>query len=421
MGRWSGAAAAYDAHLSRWALARHDHEWVQNTLDRFLKTGVDGQRMFVPDQHRVLSAWAVFAGSWGRPREDGSVEPPAWHDRDTGLTLLDEATISGKEQPLPTDPSDGREVMGRAMNLLARESVALFEATTHYMAAPIVAKITEAAAEAVPEPLFDTDLHDRHGLVVFEEPVILPDLHPDTGVVDPRIRMPIRAIGWSPEPEIDCADPLTGGRRRVPGTMLWLYTTYDDYDRVYRPSLAQVGVVTDASEKRFGFRRDELVAVDVCPWAFGTPWKENDAVTHEDATVPSNVAYARRWFMTFMRFCWQTLLIPDAQPLSKKAAARWRSEARRRPLQDVTVLRLRRVVNPERDDRPQGGEGPDLDHRVLVRGHWRRQWFRSLGPAYLPDGVWNEASHRLVWIDEHWRGPDDAPVGAVRHLSVLTR
>lgn len=39
-----------------------------------------------------------------------------------------------------------------------------------------------------------------------------------------------------------------------------------------------------------------------------------------------------------------------------------------------------------------------FDHRWLVRGHWRHQWFPSLGV------------HKLIWIAEHPSGPSDRPM-----------
>lgn len=48
-----------------------------------------------------------------------------------------------------------------------------------------------------------------------------------------------------------------------------------------------------------------------------------------------------------------------------------------------------------------------LDHRWLVRGHWRRQWFPSLGV------------HKLIWIAEHPSGPSDRPLVARDRVLVV--
>ncbi|WP_143545761.1 hypothetical protein [Rhodococcus sp. 14-2470-1a] len=48
-----------------------------------------------------------------------------------------------------------------------------------------------------------------------------------------------------------------------------------------------------------------------------------------------------------------------------------------------------------------------LDHQWLVRGHWRRQWFPSLGV------------HKLIWIAEHPSGPSDRPLVARDRVLVV--
>ncbi|GAB4001353.1 hypothetical protein GCM10029992_36590 [Glycomyces albus] len=45
------------------------------------------------------------------------------------------------------------------------------------------------------------------------------------------------------------------------------------------------------------------------------------------------------------------------------------------------------------------GTGRALQHRVIVRGHWRHQ---PCGP--------NRSERRSVWIDQHLRGPETAPI-----------
>ncbi len=46
-----------------------------------------------------------------------------------------------------------------------------------------------------------------------------------------------------------------------------------------------------------------------------------------------------------------------------------------------------------------GGDGSrEYVHRWMVRGHWRRQWYRSI------------QQHRPVWITPYIKGPEDAPL-----------
>jgi hypothetical protein len=46
-----------------------------------------------------------------------------------------------------------------------------------------------------------------------------------------------------------------------------------------------------------------------------------------------------------------------------------------------------------------GGDGSrEYVHRWVVRGHWRRQWYRSI------------QAHRPIWITPYVKGPEDAPL-----------
>lgn len=64
------------------------------------------------------------------------------------------------------------------------------------------------------------------------------------------------------------------------------------------------------------------------------------------------------------------------------------------PNSDVSVIRLRRAASD-----PSGEPGArEYHHRWIVRGHWRNQ--------YLP----SRKTHRLQWITEHVKGPEDKPL-----------
>lgn len=74
--------------------------------------------------------------------------------------------------------------------------------------------------------------------------------------------------------------------------------------------------------------------------------------------------------------------------------------ARRRALREgkepppVRVISIRGVGNGG-----AAGDGQrEWKHRWMVRGHWRRQWYRSI------------QAHRPVWINPFVKGPDDAPL-----------
>jgi hypothetical protein len=71
----------------------------------------------------------------------------------------------------------------------------------------------------------------------------------------------------------------------------------------------------------------------------------------------------------------------------------------------VRLLMLRRARGAA------SGMGGDrrYQHRWIVSGHWRRQWYPSRG------------EHRPRWIAEHLAGPDDAPLLGAERVRVLRR
>ncbi len=403
MGAWSGLGPAYNAHMRRFMLCKGDLDFVNQQTERQGFVAVaDGP------QHPVLKQWSLFAKSWGTPAGD-DVRPGLNY---ADMSVEEGSTIVGREQ-FHYNPAQRGET---TLHLMQMEHAMADKAVTHYISGNIVTKLLDAAEQAEPEPIFETDLTSMHGFAVLEWPILLPDFHPITGRLDQEIKMPIRAIGWSVVDGI-LSGP-SGDRKPGKGVMLFAYTTPDDYSSHYIKSLREQGLDAVMAE---GSKRDDLLPVDVLPWAFGTPWSGRETVDHEDTTVPMSVALVRRWFLSLMRFTWQTLLVPSPEFPTKKVSERWAQLAKVRPHNDCTVMRLRRVVNPDGYEGGGEGTGLALDHQFLVRGHWRRQWFRSLGPAYHEDGSWNQGSHRLIWIDPHWRGPEESPIGAMRHASVVSR
>jgi len=60
----------------------------------------------------------------------------------------------------------------------------------------------------------------------------------------------------------------------------------------------------------------------------------------------------------------------------------------------IEIINLRLPEKKENSD----SEGRELTIRFYVKGHFRRQWRPST------------KDHKLIWIDEHIRGPEDAPL-----------
>lgn len=426
MTRWSGLAPAVDAHLARWAMSERAAQivaplWGDNTSlpDREIK-----DLLARVQDNEVAMHWQVFSLSYGLPDQhgvpipgvewvanDGSGEPRLSDSPRTGtLVMKDGATISGREQ---FEGRPGSATQG--MLMIRREYEMLSAATSHYVSAEVVDEVTWAAEEAFPEPLFETDLFTPAGFAVLEKPVQVVDLNSATGLPDPRVHVPVRAIGWHRHSGILSTSDGTIGD----GVSIFLYTTADDYNAPggYVDQCAAIGIETEPARSEGDF-----IPIEVIPWRFGVEWdvRPGDVAHHIPGTVPGPVAFERRWLFAFLRLCWQEIIVHRASAdVKRPQRRRWERFAKRKELLDYTTLRLRRVVDPNYV--PQG-MGDPLDHRVLVRSHWRRVYVPSLGgPARRPDGTMDPTNHRLVWVERHWRGPEDAPLGAMHSATSVVR
>jgi len=66
------------------------------------------------------------------------------------------------------------------------------------------------------------------------------------------------------------------------------------------------------------------------------------------------------------------------------------------PISDVVVVELRRKMQRHRENGE--GEHREYSHRFIVGGHWRNQYYPSIN------------RHRLKYIFEYVKGPDDKPL-----------
>jgi hypothetical protein len=395
---WSGLAPAVDAHLSRWA--RSDK--VIKLAQRFDETRSHDD--FAPWIETYIGhAWTAFAASYGVPGADGV--PRA------DLMTLDGETIAGRQQMR----ADQAAIM-KGVVLAIREHEMLSKAVSHYVSAEVVQEITEAAHIARNEPLYETDVFTPHGFAVFETPIAFDDLYPETGHVNPDLEVHIRAIGWTTIDAIGTTDPddLT----LKPGVMVYIYTTREDYANGYYRSCRDLGLDAPAPDEI----ADGFLPLEVCAWQFGRPWGVRDSAAHVPGTVPSTVAAERRWFYAFQRLMWQRIIVPH-RPEMKRPERRRLDRVlanRRRPDLDYTVLRLRRAVDPVYERAL--GTGLPLEHRVRVRGHWKFAYLPGTGlPARDDSGAQIPESHRWTWIEAHWKGPEDGPLGAMDAATAVIR
>lgn len=345
-------------------------------------------------------------------------------DRDFYQRMLLQTSIGGGEgssvaqvrENLNDSWSD--ENLMRTVGSVLSEYELLNEAQTFYVSLHMQEMITAIAEQMEPEALYESDLPAKTGLIIFERPGLFKDVHPDTGELDERISMPCRAFGWNVA-DVALKDVP------VPGieTIMWVDKT--SYVRYYVKNMNDIGI--DAGIEDAGEVDIEHWKTDHSGWALGVKWREspdaevlgNKLVT-EEGTVHALLGAQRRWLLAFFRLYFQRITVGEVyhpNRYEKKRALRMG-----RPLEDgyIKVLRLRRAMEAERHGRASG-DGNYFDHQFIVSGHWRRQWFRSLGPARLEDGSFNSESHRLIWVDSHIRGPIGAPLVVGQQVQAVVR
>jgi hypothetical protein len=383
---WSGPARALTVHLNEWEDSHREVAWIKQHSGKRLR--IDPDR---PNLPRRLRRWYRFAATYGMPENDPS------HDG---------ATNAAQER-FDLDPQ--RQV-DLALQFHAIEHEALSLGQTLYVSAPVIEEVSAIADAADPEPLFPTDMLAPAGFGVLERPITIVDLHPDTGEVHDELLLPLRAFAWRVSPQI--MDPDTGefgdGIR-----MIW-YTDEAAYREVYGASLERLGMSIGTPDPVL-YPPGDIWPVEFAPWKFGRSWQQRRVYDPDGpaaGAVPEGVGYQRRWLFALMRLCWQTYLITEPYRPRRPELRRMKHTA----LEDgyVKVLRMRRAEYAHPPTADGSSEVPEeyrnrLRYRLRTRGHWRRVHVKSLGPARLADGSMDPATHRLRWVDDYWRGPEDAP------------
>lgn len=160
------------------------------------------------------------------------------------------------------------------------------------------------------------------------------------------------------------------------------------------------------------FLSNRLVPTSFCMWPFGRSADFFEAPIHRLITgqeVPPpeqrdpaeksiGLATGRR-FLALLLFLDQKIVVPESR-LGTRGVFRRAAAARLEKADQVRVIELRRSV-----ERGAAG-GSDFEYacRFLVRGHWRKQFYRSDG------------SHRPKWIASFLKGPEDAPLRVPKRI-----
>lgn len=218
------------------------------------------------------------------------------------------------------------------------------------------------------EPLLATDLITPHGFVLLPKPVFSEDRNGKS--------INTRAFSWGP-----CEGSATpagaGASAPAVGTYLMMYSDSnvkdDFYDEMNEPQMKALWTPTHG-----------LSLWHMTPWWFGTG-------RPKIAEYAGN-GYLWRWLQAFFRMSMQQIVTAQRmlppRPFAKRAKRAGRDPG-------VLVMQLRRrtpkYVNGE-------GEGRDWQFQWVTRGHWRNQWYPSLG------------AHRQIWIAPYVKGPEGKPL-----------
>lgn len=396
---------AVDAHLARLKSVKRSIDALPKDLTRFVDDIAKGK---ISKTHPALNdlhvkEWMLLTGA-----VVGSAGHSAPKPAFDGFSF-DGATTIGM---MRTDynPAD----IARGIAGVTTEYQAINN-PTYFVTADIMSLVQAAADKIDPEPIRATDPIAPSGLIMFEHPMVYGDYHPETGVWCPDIEMGIRAISW----ETTTVGIREGANIRVaPGIRLSLYTDAGLMANMFYPSWEKVGIPIEKSWVDFVAKMpdSELIPTDMHGWAFDVNWSHDASLDARDVDVsittrkmPTHITMIRTWFLSFMRFCWQELLTVEPAPLPRPV----RRAAVRQLGHDniLNIVKLRRA----RHSSESTGTGHRLDHLVVVRGHWRNQYYPSLGAATDP------ASHRLIWINPHLRGPEDGELIEHHKVTMVSR
>lgn len=405
---WTGPARALQAHLDLFARVDRAHTWiVAHNNKRASRNAIDHSPATLRQRLKLMTSMGD----------------------NLGVVVADGRTVA-------TNPDDLYSVytqhnVSRGVGLVNMEWEVLNHGETHYISRHVMGMVADAAEQAGDEPLFDTDLPCPEGLMVFEYPLLIPDLHPDTGETVDGLEMPVRAICWGLSDGIHARKPDgTGDEMDVlPGVFYAMYTDEEAWRTIFVPSVQRIlpdeyahhADIYDGDD----IHADPIWCIDTSGWAFGKHWKRSESNSPradiEQGEVHRTVSFVRRFILAMFRFEWQRILVPEVHHPS-------RAEARRAlragfKLEDgyVKVIRLRRHVEMEARGETIDPDQMAYDHQWVVRGHPRRQWFPSLGPARNDDGTFNDASHRRIWIDPHVKGNPLAPLVFAHTVTAVIR
>ena len=299
------------------------------------------------------------------------------------------------------DISEDEGILG----IISMEHTMLGNPTT-YVSPEIMDLLCHAAHMMEPEMIRREDLIAPNGMIVFGRPIVLDDPKYTTGSVG------WTAVGWKTTENVQKADGTADK-----GVTLLLYsdggTMAEAVDRILGNRSVEE---RETSKANLLENKNWLVSLDFHATSFSQTWTDADHPEIEgDLVAAPDVAFMRKFFLSLMRFCWQEILVrkPYAQEVHRSERRRVDREVAKCPWDGtVTTLVLRRS---RRTSDGSSSTGNGLDHRILVRGYWRRQWYKELGEQSDPE------ARRQVYINPHIRGPEDGPLLIKHQVTAVVR
>lgn len=139
------------------------------------------------------------------------------------------------------------------------------------------------------------------------------------------------------------------------------------------------------------------------PWKYGlTPTEAvDDVIEHgflgRQAMIEKEgpPLRERNWFLSFLLFVQQRILIAPQQRIERHARKRLeRTGYQHEPLVRVVELRRKQAKSEHNGEH----ESVEWSHQWVVSGHWRQQWYPSLN------------ANQPRWIMPYVKGPEDKPL-----------
>lgn len=241
-----------------------------------------------------------------------------------------------------------------------------------YVTAPM-SRLALAASKSLPTfELQRCDLPSDFGVIYFSHPIGTTER---SGVT-----IPIELCTWGQAP----------AELGMPNGGVWL-SFYSNSDG-HREDLIRRTAdwpMTDAQVAAAKALSPDWAYDDEAVWQYGRDASEEAIATIETDSIAHWVTTVRTTWLLMQ----QEVAAVDRPPLDRHT----RKRLQRSGVVDLMaprVIALRHIHH----EPTHGGGGRDYQHQWVVRGHWRKQWYRS------------QDRHIPIWIAPHIKGPDGAPI-----------